>query len=159
MGKFFLTDLATQSGKLKSYTAKLLFHQSPTILWSLLNRREWWGLLYPRAKVIPLTSCRDTDMRTKCMTHTAFAEFVLRSATHTLLYDNSWCKHACQFCDNHTIGKVNTQWLDSVITDDKSRQARWPHIYINCVVTVLLPAVNNSVYTVTVQSLYSHCAY
>ena len=45
---------------------------------------------------------------------------------------------------------------DGVVTVDNSRQHS--DLAANGSVVIVLPAVTNSDYTVTVQSLYSHCA-
>ena len=59
---------------------------------------------------------------------------------------------------SHLLGTVTTQWLDSdgVVTVDNCQQhGDWA---ANGSLITVPPAANNGDYTVTVQSLCSHCA-
>ena len=59
---------------------------------------------------------------------------------------------------SHLLGTVTASWLDSdgKVTIDNCRQhGDWAS---NGSVVTVLPAVNNGDYTITVQSLWSHCA-
>ena len=69
-----------------------------------------------------------------------------------------WRTQQNSYSISHLLGTVTTQWLDSdsVVTVDNCQQhGDWAAS--GSVVTVLL-AVNNGDYTVTIQSLCSHCA-
>ena len=142
----------------QSYTVKLLFHQSPTIVW-LPSMREWLLCIdaYSHCLVhVCLLHCLCASLHNGCTW--PYAQIKQHTHTYRAVAGRFETKSYSLVEGNQTIGTGTTWWLDSdsIVTVINCRQhSDWAAN--GCVVTVL-PAASNGDYSDTVWSLFSPCA-